>query len=296
MKFKIFILIQALLMFLFPKQSIGQTPNLGTAINFTLFTATGAFNNGGVETYVIGDVGTNVGAFNGFPPGTIIGQIHVADVVSAQAASDVLDAYASFSGLSCGIQHVALLGGGELLSPNVYCIGEASSLTGTLILDGGGNYNSIFVIKIDGAFILSSNSEVILINGASLCNVYWQINGQFDIGINSIFRGTAVVVGAINLYSGASLFGRVLSTAGAISLESNSVTIGLPPTPSIIKLGGKSEFCPCGIFVLSGNFDGIWNTGATTPFITATVNGNYFVTNTNACGSIESNHILVTGN
>ncbi len=80
-----------------------QAPNLGSASGFVLFTGAGAFNVAGASTVVTGDVGTNVGAYNAFPPGILIGQSHVADAVTANAASDVLLAYGSMSTITCGL-------------------------------------------------------------------------------------------------------------------------------------------------------------------------------------------------
>ena len=296
MKIKLLVLISAVALLFFPKENFSQAPNLGTASSFALFTAVGAFNNIGASTYVTGDVGTNVGAFNAFPPGTVVGQIHVADPISAQAATDVAVAYSSLSAVTCGIVHGVLLGGGEYLTPNVYCLGAASTLTGTLTLDGQGNPNSLFIFKINGALSTSTFSNVVLINSASLCNVYWQINGQFDLGNNSVFSGTIISNGAINLLDGSSLQGRGLSTAGAISLQANAVTIPLPPTASIITAGGATTFCDGGNVILSGNIGGIWSTGAVTPTINVIAGGDYYVTNTTACGSATSNHIIVTVN
>ncbi len=71
-----------------PKINFAQTPDLGTASGFALFTAVGAFNNTGA-TNVTGNIGTNVGAFTGFPPGTFTGEINMADATSTQAALDV---------------------------------------------------------------------------------------------------------------------------------------------------------------------------------------------------------------
>ena len=59
-----------------------QTPNLGIASSYALFTTVGAFNNVG-ESYILGDIGTDNGAFTGFPPGIIEGQTHIDDSVSA---------------------------------------------------------------------------------------------------------------------------------------------------------------------------------------------------------------------
>jgi len=224
--------------------SLAQSPpNLGAASSFALFTAVGAFSNIGAATYVTGDVGTNVGAFTAFPPGTVVGQIHVADPTSAQAATNVATAYSYLSGLTCGSVIGTTLGSGQILTPNIYCLGAASSLNGNLILDGQGNPNSLFIFKINGALSTSTFANVTLINSASLCNVYWQINGAFSLGDHSVFRGTIVADGAISLLEGSSLFGRGLSTAGAIDLHDNFVAIGMQPTATITAVGGSTTLC-----------------------------------------------------
>ncbi len=94
----------------------------------------------------------------------------------------------------------------------------------------------------------------------------------------------------------AELRGQALSRAGAISLSNNLVTIGLQPVASILTASGAITFCAGENVVLSGNIDGVWNTGETTTSITVTTGGDFFVTNTTDCGSEESNHIFVTVN
>ncbi|MBB5283157.1 hypothetical protein HNQ92_001283 [Rhabdobacter roseus] len=196
-----------------------------------MFTAAGAFNNVGASQ-ITGDIGTNVGAFSGFPPGTVVGQIHVADPTSAQAALDVESAYNELSAVTCGSTISPTLGAGQVLTPGVYCIGEVATLNGTLTLDGEGDPNALFIIKIDGALTMGASADIQLINGATWANVYWQINGQVDIGEGSLFRGTILANGAINLLEGSFLEGRGLSRAGAISVSnarvSNSVLAPLP--------------------------------------------------------------------
>ena len=241
-------------------------------------------------------MGTNVGAFSAFPPGVLVGQSHVADPVSAQAATDVDLAYGEMSTITCGSVISTTMGGGQTLLPNVYCLGAASTVNGDLLLDGQGDPSSLFIFKIDGALATTVNSRIILTNGANICNVYWQVNGQVDLGDNSLFQGTLLVNGAINLLEGAQLNGRALSRAGAISLHNNVVTISAQPAASVISANGPTTFCAGGSVILSGNVGGTWSTGATTPSITVTTSGDYFVTNTNGCGSVVSNHIIVTVN
>ena len=85
-----------------PKINFSQAPPLGATSSFAIFTAVGAINNIGT-TIVTGDVGTDAGAFTGFPPGIIVGATHTADAVSAQAAIDVDAAYNSLAAVSCGL-------------------------------------------------------------------------------------------------------------------------------------------------------------------------------------------------
>jgi hypothetical protein len=215
-----------------PNVNFGAAPYLGAATSFALFTSAGAFNNTGASTVVTGDVGNYTGAFSAFPPGTLNGQKHVADQVSAQAASDVLAAYNYLMGLNCGVVLGTALGNGQTLLPNVYCLGAASTLNGTLVLDGQNNPNSLFIFQVNGAFATGTLANVSLINSASLCNVYWQINGEFDLADGSVFRGTILANGAIHLLGTSTLLGRGLSTAGAISLENSTVTLDCSPIPS----------------------------------------------------------------
>ena len=201
---------------------LAQAPDLGTASSFALFTANGAFSNTGAST-VTGDIGTAVGAFSGFPPGTVSGQVRLPGSSEAnQAATDVMNAYNSLSPLTCGTTILAELGG-QILAPGVYCqpTANATSLNGTLTLSGAG----IYVIKLNSALTTATNSTILLTNGASACTVFFQVNGAVTLGTGSAFRGTILATGAIVLGTQALLEGRGLSTAGAITLNNNVVTV-----------------------------------------------------------------------
>ena len=169
MKTKLLFILTSAILLCLPTVNFGQTPPLGATNSFAAFTAVGAFSNVGA-TQVTGDIGTNAGAFSGFPPGTVAGAIHVADPVSVQAAIDVDVAYTYLSGVTCGAVIGTTLGSGQVLTPNVYCLGAASTLNGTLTLDGLGDPNSIFIIKINGALSTGTFSNVVLMNSACACN------------------------------------------------------------------------------------------------------------------------------
>ncbi len=231
------------LLFSLPNVIFGQAPLLGTTRNFALFTAEGAFNNIGASTIVIGDAGTHVGDFNAFPPGTLVGNKRKADTFTAQAAADVDIAYMDLAMRDCDTVLGVTMGGVFPLTPRVYCTGGATTLNGNLTLDAQGDPDAIFIFQIGGAFATGASAQVLLINGANLCNVYWQVNGAFALGGSSLFVGTVIAEGAIDLAPGSVLNGRALSTAGAISTEDNTVTMSLCLAPSIICAGDVLVSC-----------------------------------------------------
>jgi hypothetical protein len=273
--------------------SHAQIVDLGGASSFAVFTAAGAFSNDGL-TVVTGDIGTNVGAFSGFPPGIVIGDIYLADPQTAQAAEDVDEAYGDLVAMQCGLVIGTTLGNGQILLPNIYCLGAASVLSETLTLDGQGDPTSIFLFQIDGALSTNTFSNIVLINEADACNVYWQVNGAVSLGDSTTFVGNIVANGAISLLEGSSLMGRALTRQGAIDLHNNQVTLSsLIPEVGDISADGSLSFCQGDSVILSGNSGGTWNTGEETSSITIFTSGDYYVFNTNGCGSDTSNHIIV---
>ena len=235
MKKHLLILLTAAILLLIPDVNFGQLPPLGYTSNFALFSATGAFNELGSASTVTGDVGTDNGAFNVFPPygpGTLIGSIHWKDATADQAAIDVATAYNDLFLRTCNNTLPSpTLGNGQILTAGVYCKGEVCTLNGILILDGQNNPNAIFIFQIGGAFSTTAGSSIILTRSASVCNVFWQVDGEVDLGANSVFQGTIVANGAINLLAGATLQGRALTKAGAVNLYNNTVTLSCTPVP-----------------------------------------------------------------
>lgn len=205
--------------------SIAQTaPNLGTAASFALFTSAGGFSNTGTTT-IIGDIGYLTGSVTGNAM-TLTGNTHYGDPEAAIASSDVANAYSQLTNTTlypCGTTLTTPIGGVTLV-PGVYCSTTATELTGNLTLDAEGDADAIFIIKIDGALSVNTPVDIILTNGASLKNVYWQVNGAFNLAAGAVFKGTLINAGAITLASGASISGRALSTAGLISLNNNNVS------------------------------------------------------------------------
>lgn len=241
MKTKLLSSLAAMLLLLSTNVSFAQAPNLGTTSTFALFTINGAYTNVGDATTVTGNVGNTVGGFTIFPTGTLIGQKHAADEVATIAATDLTSAYSDMLALTCGQAIAVTLGNDQVLTPNIYCLGSGSSINGNLILDAQGNANAVFVFKINGALTTAALSNVQLVNSANLSNVYWQIGGAMTLGSNSVLRGTALVDGAITFLDGASLLGRGLTKAGAISLYNNIVSIPTNGTSTGINTSGDKK-------------------------------------------------------
>ena len=217
MKKGLFLILTALTSVFIPEINYGQAtaPNLGASAQFGVFTSAGAITNVGL-TEITGDLGIGTaGAITGFPPGTVSGQIRegvlLGDAIALQAATDVCDAHAQLQTPGCDTT-VFLVGGGQVITPGVTCVGAASVITGDLILDAQGDPDAVFIFNINGVLNTALDSRIILTGGAHLeCNVFFGVTGAVNLGINSLFQGTLLAGGgAVSLGSGATLNGRAL--------------------------------------------------------------------------------------
>ena len=208
--------------------------NLGINSEFAIFSIDGEILNEGDSTQVTGNVGNMTGKVD-FHLGRVCGQIHSGDSIAKIASLDLIDLNHDLSTNASDSTISTTFGYGQVLYPRVYSLGAALVLTDELILDAQGDPNALFIFKIGGAFKTAANSKIILKNGASMCNVYWQVVGAITIEENSDFRGNIVCTGAIILENGSSLHGRALSIAGAITLKDN-VKVNILPSPTVIVI------------------------------------------------------------
>ena len=206
---------------------IAQTaPPLGQAGSFAVLGASAVTNTG--PTVVTGDLGiwpSTASSITGFPPGTVIGATHPADAVAQQAQTDVTAAYNNLAGQACSPSNV-LTGidlGGLTLTPGVYCFSTSAQLTGTLTLDAKGNSAAVFVFQIGSTLTTASASRVLVINGGSSCNVFWQIGSSAILGTTTAFAGNILALASITLNTGVVAPGRALARTGAVTLDTNGV-------------------------------------------------------------------------
>ena len=218
MKTKLLITLTAVLLFLMPNVTFGQSINLRTAANFALFSTNGAVSNTGISQ-VTGNVGTNNGSSTAF--GNVNGVMHDMDGASGQAATDLLIAYQQLNiATPTFFPPSPILGNGDTLIAGVYAISGASTLNLGLTLDAKGDPNAQFIFQIAGSFSANAESKVHLINGALACNVYWKVEGQVSLAPGVFMKGTVIANNAaIILATRDTLEGRALSTAGAITVD-----------------------------------------------------------------------------
>jgi gliding motility-associated-like protein len=226
-------------------------PPLGTTANYALFSSIGPVTNTGI-TNIIGDVGTNSGLTTGFNPLLVNGTIHpIPDISTIQCSSDLNVVYTYLNALPADIELLfpAQFGNKLVLTPHTYLLNAATALTDTLFLNGQGNPNAVFVIKIFGALSTSTYSNVVLTNGTKSRNVYWLVNGAVSINDYSVFRGTIIANnGAINFAIGSLLDGRALTTVGAVNVNAmtanapNAPFVVTPPIAKLVCLGDTARF------------------------------------------------------
>jgi hypothetical protein len=199
-------------------------PDYGTTDAFCLFTSNGALSNSGASN-ITGHVGSHVGAVSGFGAATLIGSQYNADLVTAQVAVDLSALYASLISAPITNTHAPVLGS-ETLNPGVYYITGAGSLLGTLTLDALADPGAVFIIRYSGAFSTAASSNIVLVNSAASCNVFFVVEGAISIGAGSNIKGTFISNnGAVFMDNLSTLEGKLFSTTGAIAY-SLSVTDG----------------------------------------------------------------------
>jgi hypothetical protein len=212
--------------------------SLGTAASFGVLGGSTVTNTG--SSVIGGNLGVSPGtAVIGFPPGLVTspGAIHSADAVAAQAQVDLTTAYTAIVGMPTLVDLSGTDLGGLTLTPGVYGFTSSAQLTGPLVLDALGNPQAVFIFKVGSALTTASGSSVLVINGGSSCNVFWQIGSSATLGTSSTLAGNILALTSITLTTGASVEGRILARNGAVTLDGNAIsTCRAAPTtcPTIV--------------------------------------------------------------
>jgi type VI secretion system secreted protein VgrG len=199
--------------------------NLGAAKSFAVLAGTTITNTG--ATRITGDVGLHPGkAAPGFTTVTLHGAKHLGDAVALKAKKALVTAYNNAAGAK-PVTNVPTELGGTTLKPGVYA-SDTLGLTGTLTLDGEG----LYIFQAASTLITAPSSKVALINGASACNVYWQVGSSATLDTSTSFKGTIMALTSIAMNNGATLQGRALARNGAVTMDHNTINSSACAPPS----------------------------------------------------------------
>ena len=177
------------------------------------------------STTVAGDVAVSPGtAVTGFPPGIASGTIHTADAAAGEAQNALTAGYNDAAGRSGGLAVAGNIGGRTFTSGIYKSTSSLAITSGDVTLDAQGNPDAVFIFQIASTLTTASGSHVILTNGATACNVFWQVGSSATLGTNSTFKGSIMADQSITITTGATLEGRALARIGAVTLDTDVIT------------------------------------------------------------------------
>ena len=141
------------------------------------------------------------------------------------AKADLLTAYNNAfaqtpdTGFIAGDNHL----GGQTLTAGVYRFPAATTanLIGTLTLDG--DPNAVWVFQATSSLVTAAGSQALLTGAAQACNVFWQVRSDTTLNTTIDFVGTILGANSIFLLTGATINGRALALAGAVTMDQNTI-------------------------------------------------------------------------
>jgi Ice-binding-like len=221
-----------------PVAAQASAVNLATASPFVVLGGSTDTNEG--SSVLNGDLGLSPGtSLTGFNEAVVNGATHENDAVAAQAQSDLTTAYNVAAGqpISPGNDLTGINLGNQKLTAGAYGFSSSAQLTGQLTLDAQGNPNAQFVFVIGTTLTTASASSVVLVNGASPCNVYWKVGSSATLGSTTAFEGNLMSLASISVNNGATVVGRLLAREGAVTLINDVLSApncatGSTPTPT----------------------------------------------------------------
>lgn len=228
MKMGVLILGVAVLMPVVAEANHIPTVGLGKAVSFAVLSGQGVTNTG--PSVIKGDIGSHPNpAVTGFPPGGVQN-----GTINPSYTAGAKDALVTAYNDSAGRTPVTTIGtelGGKTLNHGIHDAQTGTfGITGTLTLDAQGDPSAVWIFKMAATLITGSSSNVNLINGASECNIFWQVGSSATLGPSSTLRGTVMALTSITLTTNATLFGRALARNGTVTLDSNIVDASPCPT------------------------------------------------------------------
>lgn len=207
--------------------------NLGLAGEFVILSKAGITDV--FQSAVTGDIGSSpiTGAAVLLECVEVTGTIYTVDAAGpackitdatrlTSAVGDMQTAYTNAAGrvnpdfLNLGAGDI----GGRTLTSGLYKWTSPLLIPADITILGGPN--DIWIFQIDGTLDMGSGVNITLSGGAQAKNIYWQVADAVTLGTTSHFEGIILGATGINLKTGASINGRILSQTAA-TLQMNTV-------------------------------------------------------------------------
>jgi hypothetical protein len=206
---------------------------LGKAATFGVLGATTVTSTGG--TLIFGDLGVSPGTAVTGSPG-VTGTLHANDLLAVQAQSDLAVAYNDAAGRTSGVISVTGNLGGQTLPPGLYKSSSSLEIsTGNLTL--AGDSHAVWIFQMGSTLSTTAGRRVLLSGGAQPANIFWQVGSSATLGANSVLKGTILAAESISMGAGATLEGRALARAGAVTLDANTITVPVNPAGTVVAWG-----------------------------------------------------------
>ncbi|MDP1624922.1 MAG: ice-binding family protein [bacterium] len=205
--------------------AVGPTAvGFGTAGGFAVLAGSAITNTG--LTVINGDIGISPdNTVTGFGPGIVNGVQYIADSTALSAKAALVTAYNDAAGQT-PVTTIPSELGATTIGPGIYDSADGTfQITGALRLDASGNPGAVFIFKSASTLITAVSSSIVLEGDAQACNVFWQVGSSATLGVNSTFKGSLLALTSVTLDTGAEVEGRVLAQNGAVTLDSNVVSV-----------------------------------------------------------------------
>jgi hypothetical protein len=219
----------------------GPSPGLAVPIlgnELASFAVLGAETVTNVPTStIVGSVGVSPGtAITGFvsspnaitlDPQVTGGVVDSNTAVAQQAQAQLTTARNTLTSLGIGLTLGADLAG-LTLNPGVYTVAAGTTnLSGTLILDGLGDADALWVFQFSSTLITSPGSVVNVINAGTGSGLFWNVGSSATLGTTTSFEGNILALTSISLNTGATIgCGRALSATTQVTMQMNTIGIG----------------------------------------------------------------------
>ncbi len=144
------------------------------------------------------------------------------------AINNMTTAYTTANGLTVPAPVNELMAGnlnGQTLAKGIYKWSSSVTVTNGIILDGGGDNCSTFILQIAGDLTVANGAIITLQNGAQARNIFWVVAGSSAaLGTTVDFSGNILCKSLISLNTGAKVTGRLLSQT-AVTLNASTVIL-----------------------------------------------------------------------